>query len=153
MKISEPIVKEIPAVKVLSKRGKGLTNNTFPHIIGELMGQIHRSENAKIAGPPMYICYDEVFNPKEVNFEIGFPISGELNVDSGFEVHTLPQGKIVSIMCTGPYSKLKKAYEKLFDFVKSQGYQINGQLREIYHSNPQEISEDQLVTELQIPIT
>ena len=155
-------MKRVPAVKVISIKGKGLAGDAIAQMIGALVTQVARPENADanvvIVGPPMFIPqYDDsapVFDPQAAVFELGFPISAEpVVLDADFEVHNLPKGMVLSMTCTGPYEEFsQEIYGKLFGFAGQEGYQIAGPVREIYHSNPEETPDDQLETELQLPV-
>ncbi len=158
MKTSDPSIKNVQSITIVSKRGKGLAGNTFPRIIGEIVGQITRPENARagvhIAGPPMFIYIDGQTDSKTMTFEIGFPVAGRPELDKGFEFRTLPTTRVVSITCMGSYKELQKAtYTQLFGYAAQHQCAVTGSLREIYLNSPQDTPEDQLVTELQLPIS
>ncbi len=157
MKTSDPSIKKVQSTTIVSKRGKGLAGNVFPRIVGEIIGQLNRPENARagihIAGPPMFIYIDGQTDPKSMEFEIGFPIAGKPKLEPGFEVRELPATRVVSMTCMGSYKELEKAmYGKLYRYAAQHQYNVNGQLREIYLNSPQDTPEDQLITELQLPI-
>ncbi len=158
MKTSDPSIKNMQSITMVSKRGKGLAGNIFPRIVGEIVGQISRPENASagvhIAGPPMFIYIDSQTDPKTMAFEIGFPVAGQPKLDKGFEFRTLPSTRVVSITCMGSYKELQKStYNKLFGYAAQHQCTVNGSLREIYLNSPQDTPADQLVTELQLPIS
>ncbi len=158
MKASDPSIKNVKSITVVSKRGKGLAGNIFPRIVGEIVGQLTRPENVRagvhMAGPPMFIYIDGQTNPKTMTFEIAFPVTGQPKLDAEFEFHTLPATRVVSITCMGSYNELQKTtYSQLFGYAAQHQCAVNGSLREIYLNNPQDTPEDQLVTELQLPIS
>ena len=158
MQTSDPSMKNVSSITIVSKRGKGLAGNIFPQIIGEIVGQLKRPENASagvhIAGPPMFIYIDGQTNPKSMAFEIGFPVAGQPKLDKEFELRTLPATRVVSITCMGSYKELQKTtYNQLFGYAAQHQCTVNGSLREIYLNSPQDTPTDQLVTELQLPIS
>ena len=65
----------------------------------------------------------------------------------------LPQGNYVSYHYTGAYKENKIYLEKMFTFVREQGYEIIGSPLEIYKLDIHETGkEEEFVTEIQIPI-
>ena len=83
---------------------------------------------------------------------IAVPIVGRISVEPGFEVKTLPAGKMVTLIYTGPYHEVGGAYTKALEYVGSHGLKMNGLCREMYLNNPQEVPESKLMTEIQIPV-
>jgi len=156
MNVTEPVIKDIPALRVISKREKGSIEVTFGKLIWELISQINKPENRRehvsINGPPMYIMHDTEFNDEEMDIEIAFPITGRITVDSEFDVKTLDAVKVVSVTHTGPYGDIGPSYNKAYDYVMQKGYNQTQQIREIYFNNPLEVPEEELLTEIQIPI-
>jgi effector-binding domain-containing protein len=82
------------------------------------------------------------------------PISGRINIDSDdIEVKNLPQGKAISLIYTGPYADVGIAYTKAMEYAHTHGYKVlPGGAREIYLNDPNQVADDQLMTELQIQI-
>ncbi|MBD3404968.1 MAG: hypothetical protein GF411_02395 [Candidatus Lokiarchaeota archaeon] len=161
MRTEEPIIKKISDLKVIGKKFEGITTNDLSKLIGPAMGQIFgeisKSENARSgvhpAGPPMYIDLNTEFDPENMQFEIAVPVSKEPKIQGDLEYHIITGGKVVSMMCYGPYSDLcKDIYGQVFAFAKKRGLKIVGPLRELYHNNPQEVAPEELQTELQLPV-
>ncbi|NVM03699.1 MAG: GyrI-like domain-containing protein [Candidatus Helarchaeota archaeon] len=153
---SEPVIKKVSKMRVISKREKGPYGKTINRLIGEIMGQIFKPDNQRervtIVGPPMYICHDKGYNDVDADIEIAVPITGRINVEKDFEVKYLPSGKVVSTIHTGSYSNLGEAYTRLFEYARKNGLKIGGLTREIYLTNPKEKPENELLTEIQLPI-
>jgi hypothetical protein len=62
IRTTKPIIKEVPKIRVISKRGIGDYGHTIGRLMGELMEQIHRPDNPRIfvsiTGAPMFIPHD-----------------------------------------------------------------------------------------------
>jgi effector-binding domain-containing protein len=163
MTSTEPVVKEVPEVRMISKKGIGVPGEIFPGLIGAVMQQIfspaNQRGNVNINGPPASL-YDpsslteihEVDGKLHMEFEVAVPIVGRISIDPGFEVKTLPGGKMVDVIHTGPYHEVRGAYTKAMDYIGSHGLKINGLCREIYLNDPQEVPESKLMTEILIPV-
>jgi effector-binding domain-containing protein len=162
MTSTEPVVKDIPDVRVISKGGKGPAEALIPQLIGEVMQQIfspaNQRGNVNIAGPIMLLFEDWMLTsmpgevPGEMEFEIAVPIVGRISVEQGFDVRTLPGGKMVSIIYTGPYHEVGGAYTKALEYLNDNGLKIGGKCRELYLNDPRSVPESELLTEIQIPL-
>jgi len=155
--MSEPTIKEEPQVRVISKRAKGISNETFGRLMGELFGVINTPENlanfVKIAGPPMSIYYDHEYSEDEGEFEVAFPITGKVTVDSPeFEVKNLPKRTVASLVHKGSYETIGLAYKALYEWIQAKGYEMIGPMMDIYLSDPNTVKPEDILTEIQAPI-
>lgn len=156
MIIGDPIVKETPKIRVLSIRKIGTFDPTIGELIGKICATISHPENKKsvtITGPVMSLCYDEDYKETENDIECAIPISGQITVaDPEMEVKTFPACKVLSFIHKGSYQKLHEAYAFLLKFMQENNLEISGPNRELYFNDPSEVSEEDLKTEIQIPI-
>ncbi len=157
MSITEPEIKEIPALRVLSRRERGVYQEAIPRLIGELCAFLDAGNGqqsaARVAGPIMFICHDEEYRETDADIEIAVPIAGRVTVDSpAIEVRTLPAARVVSVLHTGPYPGVGAAYEKIFAYLGSHGLAPAGPTRELYFNDPAEVPETELLTEVQCPV-
>ena len=155
MSTTDPTVKEISSMRVVSKRERGKIGETIGKLIGEIFGQIFNPRNqgqVQVSGAPMYICHDESFKEEDMDIEMAVAVTGRITVDPDFEVKNLPGGKVITAIYTGAYDGIGEAYTKLFEFMTKNGYKQTEPTREIYLTNPNEKPEEELMTELQLPI-
>ncbi|MFA6671527.1 MAG: MerR family transcriptional regulator [Methanoculleus sp.] len=157
MSVTEPAIKEIPALRVLTRRELGVYQETIPRLIGELCGCLFpadgRQPAAKVTGPIMFICHDEEYRETDADIEMAIPIVGPINLDgSRIEVQNPPGGRFVSVLYTGPYSGVGKAYERLFAYMGEHGLAPAGPSRELYLNDPAEVPEEELLTEVLFPV-
>jgi len=160
MTSTEPVIKEIPDVRVISKCGSGVPGEVVPGLIGAVMQQIfspaNQRGNVNISGPITllfeHVNLTETVDMATMKYEIAVPVVGRVSVEPGFDVKTLPGGKMVTLIYTGPYHEISGAYTKAIEYVGSHGLQMNGKCREMYLNNPQEVPESKLMTEIQVPV-
>jgi Transcriptional regulator, effector-binding domain/component len=163
MTSTEPVIKEIPEVRVITKRGTGAPGEVIPGLIGAVMQQIfspaNQRGNVNISGPITLLFEHDnlVRTPEEggishMEFEIAVPIVGRISIEPGFDVKTLPGGKMVTLIYTGPYHEISGAYTKAIEYVGTHGLKMNGFCREMYLNDPQTVPENKLMTEIQIPV-
>ncbi|MCM2465373.1 MerR family transcriptional regulator [Methanoculleus oceani] len=157
MSITEPVIKDIPAMRALSRRERGVYQEAIPGLIGELCAYVSpadgRQPAAKMTGPIMFICHDEEYRETDADIEVAIPITGSVNLEgTAAEVVTLPGGRFASVLYTGPYPGVGKAYERLFAYMGEHGLASAGPSRELYLNDPAEVPEEELLTEVQFPI-
>jgi effector-binding domain-containing protein len=158
MTSTEPVIKNIPEMRVISKRGRGPVPQLIISMVQDILGQINSPSNQRgnvsIAGYPMTIFHDpaEEIDAGDVDIEIAFPITGRISAGPGFEVKAVPEHKVVSIFHTGPYGECEGAYAKAMDYIGKNKLSVAGPFREIYMNSPEEVPESQLLTEIQVPI-
>jgi len=157
MSVTEPVIKEIPAMRVLTRRERGVYQETIPRLVGELCAYVYpldgRQPAAKVAGPIMFICHDDEYRETGADIEMAIPITGSVNLDgSSVEVRTLPGGRFVSVLYTGPYPEVGKACERLFAYMGEHRLAPTGPSRELYLNDPAEVPEEELLTEVQYPV-
>ncbi len=157
MSINEPVVKEIPAQRIVGKKGTGPYGETITRLMEDLCGQIFSPENQgnglKVVGPFMTLYYDEEYREKDATMECAAPIAGRISLtDPAVEVRTLPGGPALSLIYKGPHSGLYGAWTRIGAWAEEHGYTANGLHREVYFSDPNVVPEEELLTELQIPV-
>jgi len=147
--------KEIPRLRVISKRETGTYEHTPDKLKDELMWQINQPENqecVKVTGPVMMLCHDEEYKEKDADIEMAVPISGDISISEPLiKLKTLPKCRVVSAIHKGSYYNIDKAYAQIFEYAEGQNLKLITPLRELYLSSPEEVPEDELLTEIQCP--
>lgn len=157
MSVTEPVIKEIPEMRVISKREKGAFVETIGKLIGEICTSVGSPENqrnrVKVTGPIMFLCHDEEYKETGADIEIALPVSGRISVeDPKMEVKTLPAIRAVSVVYRGPYPGVEAGYNQIFSYARENNLETLGPGRELYFNDPAEVPEEELMTEIQVPI-
>jgi effector-binding domain-containing protein len=157
MSVTEPVIKEIPELRVVSKREKGTFAVTIGKLIGELCACVSSPENQrnriKITGPIMFLCHDEEYKETDADIEIALPVSGRISVeDPKMEIKTLPGARVVSVIYRGPYPGVEAGYNRVFSYAEENNLESFGPSRELYYNDPAEVPEEELMTEVQVQI-
>ena len=157
MKVPEPVIKDVPETRVVSKREKGSYERTVGKLAGELMDVIfhpdNQRNNVRITGPVMMICHDEEYREIDADIGVAVPISGRITVDeSSIDIKTLPRVRAISVVHKGPYRNIDKAYAALLQFATENDLTLTLPYRELYLNNPDEVPEKDLMTEIQFPV-
>lgn len=157
MSLAEPVIKEVPPLRAICKRDKGVYSETITRLITELCNQLFCPENqnsgVKITGPVMTIYYDCDYRDKDSDMECAVPIAGKVVVhDPKMEIRTIPGGKKLTLLYKGPYSGLHEAWSRIYAYAEEKQYRVTVPGREIYYNSPEDVPEEELLTELQVPI-
>ena len=152
----EPTIKEIPDIRVLSIRKIGSFEHTIGDLIGKICATLQLPENTKavtVTGPIMSLCYDEEYKENDADIECAIPISGKVTMpDDLMDVKTYPGGKVLSYLHKGSYQKLYETYVYLYKYAEEKGIKLTVPNRELYFNDPAKVAEEDLQTEIQIPI-
>jgi effector-binding domain-containing protein len=155
--MSEPSVKDVPGVRVLSKREKGPIGETVGRLIGELMAAVTAPENqanyVKIVGPFMTIYHDHEYRELDADLEVAVPVTGKVTLsDPGLEVKNLPGRRVACLVHKGSYETIGPAYAKLYEYVIREGYELSGPMMDLYLNDPNTVEPGEVLTEIQAPI-
>lgn len=107
---------------------------------------------------PFAIYYDDpVEVPEEdLRAEVCLPIKEACEPADEVERKTVSGGEFACVMHEGPYSGLDEVYEEVFDWLEENSYEFVEEMgtREVFHRLSGEVeSSDELLTEVQIPVT
>ncbi|NLX48814.1 MAG: MerR family transcriptional regulator [Methanospirillum sp.] len=157
MSITEPVIKEIPAMRVLSCRGSGTYGETITRLIGKICATLAprncREPAFSVAGPIMTLYHDTGCREQEAEIEVALPVAGRVEVDDpALELRTLSATRVVSALYTGPYPGISSAHEAVFKAVQALGLECDGPPREVYLNDPGTTPEQELMTEVQYPV-
>jgi len=155
--MNEPVVKDVPRLRVLSKREAGSYDKTIGKLIGDLMRVLYAPENqrnfVKMVGPVMTIYHDEEYREEGADIEVAVPVTGKVVVeDPAVEVRNLEPCRVVSLVHRGSYETIGQAYRRLHGYAAEKGLLIAGPMRDLYLNDPNSVSPDEIMTEVQVPI-
>ncbi len=144
--------REVPAATVASISEQG-PYGEMGNVTGELYGWLS-SKGIEPVGLPFGIYYDDPNEvaPQDLRYKVCIPISQDIEGDERVTIETIPAITAATIIHKGPYSEVGSAWGKLATWVENKGYQFEGTGREVYLNDPESTPEDELLTEIQIPI-
>jgi len=155
MSESEVVVKKAEPMQVAAVRDVIANYQSVGPLIDELFAEMGKNQIAP-AGPVTTIYYDDEYTEKDVDVEAVIPIAaGSAELSGRVSTKELEgYDDVAALTRIGPYDDFTPAYQKLMDWVKSNGYKIIGPNREIYLKGPEaNIPSAEYVTEIQFPIT
>jgi DNA-binding transcriptional MerR regulator len=125
----EIVVKEVPAMQVISLRYKGKYSD-----IGQYFKKLYRAAGMQVGGKPFALYYDEGYE-EVADIEACIPVKKHIEKE-GIECRELPKVIVHSYVHVGPYEALSESYKKLFDYTQKREMQLQAPSREIYVKGP-----------------
>lgn len=100
------------------------------------------------AGPALAV-YTE-YHPDKMPFRAGFAIArDDMSAAQGaVKADVTPAGRAVHGVHRGSYAGIRGAYGEMHAFTKAQGVQFKAPTWEVYPNSPDEVPQEQLLTEL-----
>ncbi|MBV1757456.1 MAG: MerR family transcriptional regulator [Dethiosulfatibacter sp.] len=149
----EIAIKTIPAFRVLSLRGTIPEYNVESILWEELQGYVSQN-NLKCELPCHAIYHDVGYKERDVDVEVTMCLSGNAPETERIKVRELEAvDEMAIVMHEGPFEEMTAAYHALGVWLESNGYEMNGPTRAIYHKGPWcEESPENYLTEIQAPV-
>jgi effector-binding domain-containing protein len=156
------IMDEISIVDVKPQLVAGIKKTGSYKIIAELLPKLYEyagSNGAQFTSMPVFVCHEvtaekvmEADKNGTANVEVAAPIASEIPTTDEIKCYTLPGGKMAKIIHKGPYAACGPTYEKLFTWLEENSKKIVGPTREVYLNDPNEVGEEEALTEIYAPI-
>lgn len=111
-------------------------------------------------GPCMALFHDPVFRVEHADFELGFLLDEFSDIEL-----PLPEGRVLAprvlapvkraLTCVhiGPWPEIHLGFAAIGGWIESHDLQIAGEPRELYHNLVPPEQDDELIVEIQIPVT
>ncbi|BBH70367.1 MerR family transcriptional regulator [Actinoplanes sp. OR16] len=149
-------VKQVPAQTVAS-----LTLTTDLASIGAEMGQgfgtlvsALGAAGSAPAGAPFVIYHDVIDEQTSGRISICIPVAGPVpGVAAPVSVAEVPAGEVAFVTHRGPYPEISPAYHVVTGWIEENGRVAAGAPREVYLNDPQSVAPEELLTEVQFPIS
>lgn len=160
MSAYECVIKNVPALRVASRRGICPAYAAQDALWGVLMTELEQA-GFRPLGPCFTMDHGEEYREQDVDLEVCQPVDpaspiGPLFPGSLSSVLELPAVEtMASTVHHGPFNTLSQAYPELLRWINENGYTITGPGREIYiYSGDGPVHQDDpsYVTEIQFPV-
>lgn len=155
-------ITDVAAQTVLGMRRRGFYQEQIPEMIMELFLYVEQ-EGIEIIGMPVFVCHET--SPEEAmraaeegnaDIEVALPVAAPIeiteNSPKGAKCYELPGGKMVKAVHKGPYAASETTYNKIFAWMAEHGKEVTGPIREIYVNDPMEVAEEDILTEIYVPV-
>jgi AraC family transcriptional regulator len=147
------VEKRIEETKVAYAQYKG-SYSKIPDNIMEV-GKLVADEGLEMTG----MVYGSYFNsPEEVpedelEYEIGFSFEGDLKLQEGkLGFKEIPEHSVLSAIHKGPYTNVGPVIHAIAEYASKNGYDIVGPVTEVYLNNPNDVKQEDLLTDVRFPV-
>jgi effector-binding domain-containing protein len=160
--MTEITITDVAPQTVLGMRRRGFYQEEIPRMLMELFLYVEQ-EGIQIAGAPLFICHERT--PEEAvqaaeegtaDIEVAIPVAAPLtpgeHAPEGAACYTLPGGTMVRAVHTGPYNTVENTYNEIFAWMAEHRTEVAGAIREAYLNDPSEVAEEELLTEILVPV-
>lgn len=89
----------------------------------------------------------------ELEYEIGFSFKGKASSDDKFKIKEIPSQNVISAIHKGPYTEVGPVIHGLVEYAIKNNYEIVGPVTEIYLNDPSMEKPEDLLTEVQFPVS
>lgn len=148
------VTKKVEPQLVASVRDVLPAYSDIGRLYGEIFEYLGKKMIFKPAGPVMMIGHDSEYKESDVEIEAAVPISKKITGSDRVNVYELPE--LEQAVCTvhkGRYEDIGEAYKALMGWIQVNGYQVIGQNRELYFTDPTKVKDpSENVTEIQFPV-
>ncbi len=153
--MSEPETIEVKPVMAVSATFTGPYEQTG-RVMDDLIAWLLQT-GYPYSGSPFAIYYDDPAKVEEdkLRARVCLPVAEELGSYGNYERSEIEGGTFASILHEGTYKDIPKVYEKLFDWIKENGYEYVEEkgTREVFRKILGEVdSAEELMTEVMVPV-
>ena len=118
----------------------------YPELFGRL-----RLLGVSPTGPPFVTYHD--FGSDGIDAEVSVPIGEPVAAAGRIESRVLPAMTVARTVHVGPYEKLAEAYAAVSDWVRNNGFEAAGPMRERYLNGPGDaVAPSEYRTEIDLPV-
>lgn len=145
-------LKQLPAQLALVVRARATTGTIMQRMWDAFAALMRHAEatGAHSVGPP-FALYPEPIEG-EFAFAVCMPVGSGAVPGDGVGVEELPAVEAATLLHRGSYDALEQSWRRLMEWVTANRRRPSGAPREVYLSDPREAGEDELLTELVVPL-
>ncbi len=111
---------------------------------------------ASPAGMPLIVFREVIDEESPGDIELCVPVASEVALADGIDeptIRVLAGGLVASTVHRGRYDEIAPAYHVLEGWILQHGHHATAPARELYLNDPSQTPHEELLTEVQVPIT
>ena len=158
-RISQITITQQPMAHTLTIRRTINFMQEFSTFAGYAFDKIAKYLNSihVLFGGAAIVCFHNVgsdYNDetwKKLDVEIGFPVASPTSGKEDITANIIPSQKVISVIDLGAYEKQDPTFEEILAWIKSNGYEMKG---DVYYQylNDTERPESELLTMMMLPV-
>jgi effector-binding domain-containing protein len=152
-KIEAKMADEMRAACIFHRGAVAAIGDDMGRLLGEVIEWVMK-RGLQMAGPPFAIYYSspEDMARGEMEFDVGIPFIGEARGEGKIEIKKFPAHEVLSAIHKGPPNQIAPVYAALMEHATQNDYEVTGAPMELYLTNPTEVAESDLLTEVRFPV-
>jgi effector-binding domain-containing protein len=152
-KIEAKMADEMQAACIFHTGAVTAIGDDMGRLLGEVIEWVMKG-GLQMAGPPFAVYYSspEDMARGEMQFDVGIPFTGEAQGEGKIQIKTFPEHEVLSAIHKGPYNQIAPVYAALMEHAAQNDYEVTGAPMELYLTNPMEVAESDLLTEVRFPV-
>lgn len=149
--------KTVPAMTVVSLRGTVPAYNEEGQLRGQMMPLVG-AQGIQPVGPCGVIEHDEQYTERDVDLSTFLPVSSGTSVEAPLEIIELPERDCLVAQIKGSFEQISEAHDRINARIAAEGLAtkndgtVGSKHFNLYLTNPGEVSEDEQVTEVYLPL-
>lgn len=149
--------KTVPAMTVVSLRGTVPAYNEEGQLWGQMMPLVG-AQGIQPVGPCGVIEHDEQYTERDVDLSTFLPVSSGTSVEAPLEIIELPERDCLVAQIKGSFEQISEAHDRINARIAAEGLAtkndgtVGSKHFNLYLTNPGEVSEDEQVTEVYLPL-
>lgn len=127
----------------------------IPELIGEVAQWLEEKEfKATELVYGTYFNSPEFVSEDQLQYEIGFGFEGKITAmqEGKIGIKEIPEHTVLATLHEGPYTNVGPVIHAVVDYAEKNGYDIVGPISEAYLNSPLDTPEEELLTEVRIPV-
>lgn len=149
-------VREVPSVKVVSKRGIAPSYERVDLMWKGLYNEVHErnlSGLLKENSVPRCYYYDEGYKEQDVDVEVCHEVTEEMENSENLHFKILPAQTCACVKFQGSYDQISEVCLTIGIWIQENGYELDGTYFSIYHKGPGVVENaGDYVTEICFPV-
>ena len=152
-KIEAKMADEMRAACIFHKGAVTAIGEDMGRLLGEVIEWVMKG-GLQMTGPPFAVYYSspEDMARGEMQFDVGIPFAGDAQGEGKIQIKTFPAQEVLAAIHKGPYSQIAPVYAALMEYATQNDYEVVGAPMELYLTNPMEVAESDLLTEVRFPV-
>ena len=144
---------EMRAACIFHRGAVAAIGDDMGRLLGEVIEWVMKG-GLQMAGPPFAVYYSspEDMARGEMEFDVGIPFIGEAQGEGKIQIKTFPAHEVLSAIHKGTYNQIAPVYAALMEHATQNDYDVTGAPMELYLTNPMEVAESDLLTEVRFPV-
>lgn len=149
MKVEEKRIEEAK-VAYIPYRGSYDKIQELIQKVGQWVSEHDLEMTGRVYGT--YYNTPEEVAEEDLQYEIGISFAGDAYQDANVGVKEIPAHTVLAAMHQGPYTEVGPVIHAVVEYAVENGYDIVGPITEIYLNDPSSTPEDELLTEVHLPV-